>query len=749
MLVQTIKSIRSFLSSGLGMLIFTCLFALSVVRIGLAEEAIHSEKTSETAEKAEGLEPLIKTLENAEMREALIMKIKALQGLQEKKSEAPKGFLDSAIFAITQQSMIVTEALVSMGPAVEKIPLQFIMFFEKFSTHHLKGVLSSIILLGLAILIGFLFEKGCRILFTEIRKKSTHGVATSVVSQHAFLLTHIFAHLIPIFVFYVVSVSFIYSALIFFRQGSLVQMQAISDGLGIAVLHILLSIFVYRGCMTVANVTLSPKASDVRYLQITDQKANHMFNFLGSMLMFAVVGFGVSNITEVLGLEVEPRILWSRIVGLVTTIMAINFVFHYRADVSNWLRSEIEENDARSSAMREILVFISDIWHLLATIALLSIFVAWSINPETGHTYLIRCVTFSALTIMAVRIAHIIIVKLIRLLAGKSKSDIQPGQTSEMPHLDALLHGITHFTAFVLLLNIWGIDLGELSRTKGGSMVIGHGLAIVVISFLSVLVWEIINRLIEDALRPMTVGGKLVQPSSRIKTFMPIVRNVLKWFIITLALVVILAQLGINVTTLLAGLGVIGLAVAMGSQKLAQDVVTGVFILMENSIEVGDVVNVGGVSGEVVSFTIRTILLRNISGELHTVPYSAIGTVTNLSKDYSNCIMEVSVGHDANIATVTSLFEKVGAEMYADQEFAPKVLSELKVIGVSKLTDTSTNIMSIMKTEPDPYHVVDQEFRRRLKLEFAEMGIQVPAIRQVVSFQTKDKGSSLKVAIEQ
>jgi len=110
--------------------------------------------------------------------------------------------------------------------------------------------------------------------------------------------------------------------------------------------------------------------------------------------------------------------------------------------------------------------------------------------------------------------------------------------------------------------------------------------------------------------------------------------------------------------------------------------------------------------------------------------------------------MEVSVGHDANIATVMSLFEKVGAEMHSDKKFAPKVLSELKVIGVSKLTDTSTNIMSIMKTEPDPYHVVDQEFRRRLKLKFAEAGIQVPAVRQVVSFQTKDKQSSLKVAIE-
>ena len=583
---------------------------------------------------------------------------------------------------------------------------------------------------------------------TEIRKKSTHGEATHVLSQHAFLLTHIFAHLIPIFVFYLISVSFTYSALIFFRQGSLGQMQAVTDGLGIAALHVLLSIFIYRGCMAVAHVVLSPKTPEARYLQVSDQTANHMYNFMSTLLIFSVVGFALSNVTEVLGLEPAPRILWSRVVGLVTTFMAINFVFHYRADVASWLKSEIEQNDARSRAMREILVFISDVWHLLATIALLSIFVAWSINPETGHTYLVRSISFSALTIMAVRMAHIVIVKLIRFLAGQSKDQVQPGQASSMPHLDALLHGIVHISAFIIVLNIWGIDLGELSQTQTGSMMIGHALAIAVVALLSVLVWEIINRLIADSLRPMTIGGRLVQPSSRIKTFMPIVRNVLKWLIIVLALVVILGQLGINVTALLAGLGVVGLAVAMGSQRLAQDVVTGVFLLMENTIEVGDVVNVGGVSGEVVSFTIRTIVLRNISGELHTVPYSAIGTVTNLSKDYSNCIMEVSVGHEANIATVTSLFEKVGAEMYGDDTFAPKVLSELKVIGVSKLTDTSTNIMSIMKTEPDPYHVVDQEFRRRLKLKFAEAGIQVPGIRQVVSFQAKDNQPSLKVAIE-
>ncbi|MBN9565848.1 MAG: mechanosensitive ion channel, partial [Alphaproteobacteria bacterium] len=567
MLVQTIKSIRSFLSSGLGVLIFTCLVALSVVRLGLAEEPAQSEKAAGQVVKAEGLEPLIKTLENPEMREDLIKKIKVLQGLQEKKPETPKGFLDSVIFTITQQSMMVTEALVNMAPAVERIPAQFLIFFEKFSTHHLKGVLSAIILLGLAILIGFLFEKGCRILFTEIRKKSSPSSATSMVSQHAFLLTHLLAHIIPVFVFYIASVSFVYSVLIFFRQGSLAQMQAVTDGLGVAALHVLLSVFVYRACMVVANVILSPKASAERYLQINDQKANRMFNFLRAILVFAVVGFAISNITEVLGLEAEPRILWSRIVGLITTVMAINFVFQYRADVANWLRSEVEQNEARSKAMREILVFISEIWHLLATVSLLSIFVAWSINPETGHTYLVRCVTLSALTIMVVRIAHIVIVKLIRLLSGKSKVDIKPNQASSMPHLDALLHGIVHFGAFILLLNIWGVDLGELAKTKAGEVFIGHGLAIMVISLLAVLVWEIINRLIEDALRPMTIGGKLVQPSSRIKTFMPIVRNVFKWFIIILALVVSLAQLGINVTTLLAGLGVIGLAVAMGSQR--------------------------------------------------------------------------------------------------------------------------------------------------------------------------------------
>ena len=142
------------------------------------------------------------------------------------------------------------------------------------------------------------------------------------------------------------------------------------------------------------------------------------------------------------------------------------------------------------------------------------------------------------------------------------------------------------------------------------------------------------------------------------------------------------------------------------------------------------------------------MIVRNISGELHTIPYSAIGTVGNLSRDFSNCIVETAIGHDADMSQVMSILQETGDEMLHNAAQSPKVLSPLIIVGVSKLTDTSTNILTLMKTEPDPYHLVDQEFRRRLKLKFAKLHIPVPCIRQVISFQPTEKGANLRVALE-
>ncbi len=749
----TIRTLKGFLTSGVGLLIIALVALLSMTRLVAAEKSGSGQQVAQAeGEKARisgvELNALLQALEDPKKREEFIGKLKALTQVQE--PEAVQGvtsFLDQVVSSMTAKAMQMTEAGLSLLPRLKAIPGHLTNFHQSFPAGRLQGLVGVAILLGLALMVGFLFEKGIRILIEPMRQKSYLGHAKSVVGKHMLLLAHLAVNLLPIGFFYWASISFIHMSSLLFNQALNLSFQGGVAGHNIIAIHVLLSVLIYRVITVVARVFISPQSAENRYVQCSDGCAQHLTNFLRGWFGFLVICFSVSNIASALGVDPEVVLVWTRMVGLIAVVLLIRLVVVDRTNVADWLRSEWESNDVRSKAVQEILGFFASVWHLVAIFIIAWFYMAWALGSEEVQQALMGRVVYSLVVIGVSRLAHHVLVRFIHSL---SRTPIGANKTgkSPMPNLDALGHASIHAIGFLALMNVWGLDLVAFLRGEFGSFALSRVFAALGVVGMSVLVWELINRVINDALKPATVKGVTMPVSVRAETFLPVIRNVVKWVLIGLSGVVVLAEFGVNVGAIVAGLSVAGLAVAMGSQKLAQDVITGVFIMMENKIEVGDVITIADVSGQVEAFTIRTIVLRNISGEQHTIPYSTIGTVSNFSKDHTNCLMEIAVGHEADVSKVISVFEEVGAEMLADKKFTPRILDKLKVIGVSKITDTSVSVMSIMKTAPDPYHLVDQEFRRRILPKLSKLGIPAPAVRQLIAFSGKGTKPDLKVAVQ-
>ncbi|MGR3342424.1 MAG: mechanosensitive ion channel family protein, partial [Paracoccaceae bacterium] len=206
---------------------------------------------------------------------------------------------------------------------------------------------------------------------------------------------------------------------------------------------------------------------------------------------------------------------------------------------------------------------------------------------------------------------------------------------------------------------------------------------------------------------------------------------------------IVLSELGINIGPLLAGAGVIGLAVGFGSQTLVKDVITGLFILVENTIAVGDYVEVGGHEGDVESLSIRTIRLRDPAGTVHTVPFSDVGTVVNYTRDFSNVVLNIGIAYRENVDEVMAVIENLGREMAEDKTLGGDIMTPIVAQGVQSLDDSAVIIRAKMRVRAGTQWGMKREFNRRLKNRFDELGIEIPFPQRTITFGENKTGDAI------
>jgi small conductance mechanosensitive channel len=202
----------------------------------------------------------------------------------------------------------------------------------------------------------------------------------------------------------------------------------------------------------------------------------------------------------------------------------------------------------------------------------------------------------------------------------------------------------------------------------------------------------------------------------------------LLWFVVVL---IALSQIGINIGPILAGAGVVGLAVGFGSQNLVRDLVAGFFLLLENQIRVGDVAIINGTGGLVEAISFRTVVLRDQAGIVHVFPNGAINTLANATMDWSAYVIDVAVSYKEDTDRVIAIMRRVADEMKQEAEYDQAMLEPIEIFGVDNFTDTAVMIKARFKTQPSLQFNVGREYRRRLKKAFDTEGVEMPATQRL------------------
>ena len=212
----------------------------------------------------------------------------------------------------------------------------------------------------------------------------------------------------------------------------------------------------------------------------------------------------------------------------------------------------------------------------------------------------------------------------------------------------------------------------------------------------------------------------------------------LLWFVVVL---IALSQLGVNIGPILAGAGVVGLAVGFGAQHLVRDLVSGFFLLLENQIRIGDIAIVNGTVGMVESVTFRTVVLRDQAGVVHVFPNGAITTLANATMNWSAYVIDVAVPYKDDTDEVIDIMRQVGEGMRREPAYALVMIEPIEILGVDNFTDTGMTIKARFKTQPSQQYNVGREYRRRLKKAFESAGIGLGTTQRLTANKSPVPGA--------
>jgi small-conductance mechanosensitive channel len=501
----------------------------------------------------------------------------------------------------------------------------------------------------------------------------------------------------------------------------------------LATLTIINAAFLVMVVIAASRFLLAPRVRNLRLIPAGDATAKFLhcwISVLGAIVAFG--WFGISAL-RLLGLPRVAAHAALKLVGLAVVMILVSLVIRKRREVAQWIRGDRAARlpgGIGTSAFWSLRSRLAEVWHLLAIGYLVAIFAIWAFDLEGGFDFVLRGTGISILVIGGARLFVMMVERAATrgvTLSSDARSRfprLQQRADTYLPIIRASSSVIVWLVALILLVDVWGFDSLSWFESPEGRAMIGRLFSVAFVVVSAVIAYEFVSAIIETYLVGAVRDGTPVERSQRVRTLLPLLRNAFLIFLIVVVILIVLSEIGLNIAPLLAGAGVIGLAIGFGAQTLVKDVITGVFILFENTIAVGDVVDLGGGhSGLVEHFSIRTIKLRDFSGGVHTVPFSAVTSVNNMTKDFAYYVFDIKVSYAQDTDQVVEIVEELGRELQSDMAFCDLILAPIEIVGVDSFGVDAAVLKARFKTRPIKQWAVGREFNRRLKKRFDALKI--------------------------
>ncbi|MBL8544278.1 MAG: mechanosensitive ion channel family protein [Hyphomonadaceae bacterium] len=272
------------------------------------------------------------------------------------------------------------------------------------------------------------------------------------------------------------------------------------------------------------------------------------------------------------------------------------------------------------------------------------------------------------------------------------------------------------------ILYVWGFDVraGALGQVLGVIWRAG------IIIILAVAALEISTFVITRGLHRGARHARDVRRAAQLRTLAPVLKAMAQSLIILIATMMTLSQFGVEIAPLIAGAGIIGLAIGFGAQTLVKDFLTGIFMILEDTVSIGDVVTIGNYGGVVEDMSLRTIKLRDFDGTLHIFPFSEAQVIHNKTKSFSYAVFDLSVTYSADIGRALQVMRETGEQLAEDEGFSQAIVAPIEIVGVDRLADSGVILKGRFKTMPGQQWTVQREYLRRIKQAFDENSIFMP-----------------------
>jgi small conductance mechanosensitive channel len=527
------------------------------------------------------------------------------------------------------------------------------------------------------------------------------------------------------------------------------------DKLSSIILYGLFALIVYYGLKNLFYFLLSPQIREKRVIPIKDELSNYIFIWWRRIIFFSLLMYFLimpSSILDMVALMAFFCGIYK--VGLVLMVSIILAQWKDGIEKAFSLKLKEEDPDWKNSLKTSFNYVIGKLY--IVVILFLGLIVTLSIlGFEKASAYLVYktvksfIILFLAFGLWLIwgflfnRIFQAVDNIKRKYPEFKNQINLYINFLGKLGYLTIIL-----FTA-LLILNIWGLNIYKImvlnfpfiKKTIEVLVIIVATAILVQISlfFVSKLEKGAISRML--AVRTTSA----VEVEKRVSTLGQIFRKVILITIVTIAVMMIFAELGFDIKPILAGAGVVGLAVGFGAQSLVRDVISGLFLIVENRVRVGDVAIINGTGGSVEQLNLRTTVLRSLDGTVHVFPNGGINSLSNMTHDFSYYIFDVGVAYKEDVDKVIAILKEIGEDIMKDQYYKSSILEPLEVLGVDQFADSAIIIKARIKTLPIKQWEVGREINRRIKKRFDEVGIEIPFPHRSFYFGEASKPISIKL----
>lgn len=483
--------------------------------------------------------------------------------------------------------------------------------------------------------------------------------------------------------------------------------------------------------VAVARLVSTSRVPHWRLLDLGDATAAYLDPWVRWLAAIGIVGGAMSDIGARVGLSVPAQEGIVKLTALCVHLGLVVVVWRGRRLIARKLKPRGAATGMWSTLGRTYAAR----WHWIATVFLVGTWAVWAVQRRGGVEYTIMMIGATFGVAVGGRLLLLLAQGLLDrafhagtagVAASASTKSVWTRRAKRYyPATRRLVNVLVAVVTLLSLLEVWGVNAFSWFEPGGfGREILSACSTMLITLLLSLVFWEIANTMIDRNLQALTGSGQFTK-AGRLRTLAPLLRTCLFGTILVIVGLTALSEIGVNIGPLLAGAGIFGVALGFGSQKLVQDFITGIFLLLENAMQVGEWVTVSGLSGTVENLSVRTIRLRAGDGSVHVIPFSSVTTVTNTNRGIGNAAVSVTVAIEEDVDHVGEVLKKIAGEMRADPDYRSGIRADLALWGVDKVDASTVTLVGQIECTDAARWGVQREFNRRVKKRFQELGIRL------------------------